>query len=327
MRAVLRTAPGGPENLTIGEIEEPIAGLGEVRVRVRAAGLNRADLLQRMGRYPAPPGIRSDVLGLEFAGEVEQLGPASGLFQEGDRVMGVCGGAAQADLVVSHERMLLPIPSQLGFEEAACIPEAFLTAHDALFSQAHLMAGERLLIHAVGSGVGTAALQLARATGALTLGTSRQSGKLARARELGLDQPILVEKEGGFAAPVLAATQGKGVEVIADLIGGTYLAQNVAALAYRGRMICIGTLGGVRAELDLGAVLRKRLRLTGTMLRGRSLEEKIAATQAFASSGLRLFEASRLRPILDRVYPLGEIRRAHERMASEAGFGKIVLSF
>jgi putative PIG3 family NAD(P)H quinone oxidoreductase len=327
MLALVVKESGGPEVLALAEVEDPVPGPCEVRVRVRAAGLNRADLLQRMGLYPPPTGTRADILGLEFAGEVEQLGASVTRWKLGERVMGIAAGAAQAQLVVAPERMLLPIPPKLGDAEAAAIPEAFLTAHDALYSQAALRAGEILLIHAVGSGGGTAALQLACAGGCVTLGTSRSADKLQRAVKLGLSHGIRVGEDRLFSKTVLELTRGAGAAVIADFIGAAYLEENLRALALRGRWVIIGTLGGSRGELDLGRLMARRSRLFGTMLRSRPIEDKIEVTESFARTGLSLFETGAVAPIVDRVFPAAEARAAHERMAANDCFGKIVLAF
>ncbi len=326
MRAVIVTEPGGPEKLSIGAIDEPSPGPGEALVRLRAAGVNRADLLQRMGLYPPPPGVRADVLGLEFAGEIARLGEGVSDFLPGDRVMGIASGAAQAELLVAPLRMLLPIPRQLSFEEAAAIPEAFLTAHDALVTQAGLALGEAVLVHAVTSGVGTAALQLARAAGATVLGSSRSAEKLERARALGLETGVLVGADGRFAERVVAATRGRGADVVVDLVGASYLAETTRAMAEGGRLVAVGLLGGAKAELDLGRLLAKRLRLFGTTLRARPPEEKARVTQRFWREAWPLFDRGVLRPVVDRAFPLEEVRAAHERMARGEHFGKIVLT-
>ncbi len=326
MRAVVFDKAGGPEVLRLAEIEPPEPAAGEVRVAVRAAGLNRADLLQRLGLYPAPAGARSDVLGLEFAGEVERTGPGSRAWKIGDRVMAITSGAAQAELCVCHERMLLPIPAKLSFEEAAAVPEAFITAHDALFRLGGLGVGEAVLIHAAGSGVGTAAIQLARAASCLTIGTSRTPAKIERARPLGLDHGLVVAG-GQFSKRVLELTAGHGVAVAADFVGAAYLEENLDALAQGGRLVVIGLLGGARGEVDLGRLLSRRLQIAGTTLRGRPLEEKIAATQAFAREGLPLLERGRVRPVVDRVFPLAQVRAAHELLGKNEVFGKLVLRF
>ncbi|MHB8419643.1 MAG: NAD(P)H-quinone oxidoreductase [Myxococcales bacterium] len=326
MRAVVVTEPGGPEVLTVADVEAPQAGPGEVRVRVHAAGVNRADILQRLGLYPAPPGVPQNRLGLEFAGEVETLGAGATAFRVGDRVMGIAPGAAQAELVVAHERMLLPVPPALDFAAAAAVPEAFLTAHDALYRQGGLAPGEAVLVHAVGSGVGTAAVQLAAAGGSRTLGTSRRQDKLERAKKLGLEHGILTER-AEFSKAARELTGGAGVSVIADFVGAAYLEENLRALAIGGRLVVIGLLGGAKAELDLGRLMASRIRIAGTTLRARPLEEKIAVTQAFARQGLPLLVQGRIRPIVERVLPVAQVREAHVQMAANETFGKLVLSF
>ncbi len=318
--------PGGPEVLEVREVPAPEPGPGSVRVRVRAAGVNRADLLQRRGRYPAPEDAPQDIPGLEYAGTVDAVGAGATRFRPGDRVMGIVGGGAYAEAVVVAEPLVVPIPDGLGFEEAAAVPEAFVTAHDALFTLLGLCAGERLLVHAVGSGVGVAALQLAREAGATVLGTARSAWKLERARELGLDSGIVTEGVG-FADAVLEHTGGAGVDAVLDLVGGAYLADNLRALAPKGRMAVVGLVSGPRAELDLGLLLRKRLTLTGTVLRGRTTEEKAAATRAFADHVLPLLAAGRVRPVVDAVYPMDRAAEAHRRMESNLNFGKLVLSW
>src|SRR6266702_1157322 len=216
MRAVVITSPGGPEVLKVQEVETPEPVGDQVRVRVRASGINRADLLQRAGAYPAPPGSPSNIPGLEFAGEVDAVGPLVRAWKPGQRVMGLVGGGAQAECVLAHEGLLVEIPQNLDFVQAAGVPEVFMTAHDALFTQAGLQMGERVLIHAAGSGVGTAAIQLAHAAGASVFGTSRTPGKLERARELGLDVGL---SDQNFAAEVHRLTNGEGVHVVLDFIG------------------------------------------------------------------------------------------------------------
>lgn len=325
MRAVVITRPGGPEVLAVREVATPEPGRGEIRVRVIAAGVNRADLLQRRGAYPAPPGSPADIPGLEYAGTVEAVGPGVTQRSVGARVMGIVGGGGYAEYVVVHEREAIPVPDALSFEQAAAVPEAFLTAHDALFTQAGLALGECLLIHAVGSGVGTAALQLAKAAGATVLGTSRTAGKLERAGELGLDVGIDASRED-FAEVVASRTGGEGVHVILDLVGGPYAAGNVRALARRGRWLVVGLTAGRTAELDLGALLTKRLRVFGTSLRTRPLEEKIDAAQQFRAHVLQLLDSGRVRAVVDGVYPLETAAEAHDLMERNQTFGKLVLS-
>jgi NADPH2:quinone reductase len=327
MRAVCIVSPGGVEALRVREVADPgEATANRVRVRVHAAGLNRADILQRMGRYPAPPGYPQDIPGLEFAGSVEQIGGEVRGLCVGQRVFGITAGGAQAEYVVVPEDTLVEIPSNLDWAAAAAVPEVFITAHDALFTQARLEMGERVLIHAAGSGVGTAAVQLAHAAGAICYGTSRTADKLERARPYGLDEAVAVGNDpGAFAAAVREWTKGAGVNVVLDLVGGAYLSANLDALAKQGRLMSVGTTAGASAELSLGILMGKRLKLIGTVLRARSLEEKARATRRFAAHVVPLLASERVRPVLDRVYPMAEVRAAHARMESNESFGKIVL--
>jgi NADPH2:quinone reductase len=314
--------------LEVREVERPPAATADrVLVRVRAAGLNRADILQRKGYYPAPPGAVQDIPGLEFAGEVEAVGNEVRAFHRGQRVFGITAGGAQAEYVLVPESTLVEIPANLDWAAAAAVPEAFITAHDALFTQAGLEMGERVLIHAAGSGVGLAAVQLARAGGASVYGTSRTAQKLERARGYGLDEAIAVSGSDPmlFAEAVREWTAGAGVEVILDLVGGPYLAANLAALALKGRLLLVGTTAGANAPLDLGLVMRKRLRIMGTVLRARSIEEKARATGRFAAHVVPLLEREVVRPVIDKVYRMDEVRAAHERLESNESFGKIVL--
>lgn len=327
MKAVKIISHGGPETLEVREVERPRATADRVLVRVRAAGLNRADVLQRRGRYPAPAGAPADIPGLEFAGEVAEVGEEVRSFRVGQRVFGITGGGAHAEFVVVPEGALTEIPDRLDYREAAAVPEVFITAHDALFTQAGLAAGERVLIHAVGSGVGTAASQLARAAGASGVyGTARTAAKLERAREFGLDEGVVVGDEAEvFARAVREWTKGAGVHVVLDLVGASYLSANLAALAPRGRMLLVGTLGGASAPLDFGTVMAKRLSLTGTVLRSRSDVEKALAVRAFAAQVVPLFERGRLRAVVDSVFPLEEVRAAHRRLEANETFGKVIL--
>src|SRR3954471_16386776 len=252
MRAIVITATGGPEVLEVRDVPDPRPQGDQIRVRVRACGLNRADLLQTRGLYPAPAGSPADIPGLEYAGEVDELGSGvTGPVKVGDRVFGILGGGGQAEYVVTHERMALPIPANLDFVKAAAMPEVFLTAHDALITQGRLAPGERVLIQAVGSGVGTAAAQIAHAMGCTVFGTSRTARKLEQVRELGLDIGIDTSHED-FADVIMRQTQGAGVEVVIDLLGGAVLMGNLKALATRGRLVMVGLLGGRQAPLDLG---------------------------------------------------------------------------
>lgn len=328
MRAVSIVSHGGVDGLEVREVERPADAVADrVCVRVHAAALNRADVLQRRGYYPAPPGAVQDIPGLEFAGEVEQVGPEVRAWKAGQRVFGITAGGAQAEYVVVPENMLVEIPSNLGWAEAAAVPEVFITAHDALFTQAGLEMGERLLVHAAGSGVGTAAIQLAHVAGATVYGTSRTPDKLERARPYGLDEAVAVGDDPARAvsAAVREWTRGAGVHIILDLVGGPYLAANLDALAPQGRLMLVGTTAGSSAPLDLGIVMRKRLRITGTVLRARSAEEKARATRRFSAHVRPLLARGLVRPVIDKVYTINEVREAHERLESNVSFGKVVL--
>jgi NADPH2:quinone reductase len=326
MRALVITKPGGPEVLSLEERPVPQPGPGEIRVRVHASALNRADLLQRRGNYPAPPGAPADIPGLEYAGEVDAVGEGAGLWAVGNRVMGIVGGGGHAEYVVVHEREGIRIPQNLSWEEAAAIPEVFLTAYDALFRQLDLTMGERLLILAVGSGVGTAALQLASAAGATVIGTSRTAAKLKQAAEMGLEVGVDTSRED-LAEAVNQATYGSGVHAVLDLVGGKLLEASLRVVALRGRVVVVGTTGGSKVEVDLGLLLRRRIHLFGTVLRSRPLEEKIALAREFSNAVLPLISSGRIRPVIDSVFPMDAIRSAHERMEENASFGKIVLTW
>jgi putative PIG3 family NAD(P)H quinone oxidoreductase len=327
MKAVLFTGKGGPEVIQYADTADPAPSRGEVLVRVRAAALNRADLLQRRGLYPPPPGTREDVPGLELAGEVVRAGEGVVAWKPGDRVMAIAAGEAQAELAVVHERMLLRVPDGMGLEDAGAIPEAGVTSHDALFTLGGLRPGWPVLVHAVGSGVSTAAVQIAKAAGATVIGTSRTPEKLERARALGLDHGLLVGKEEPrFADEVKRLTGKRGCPLILDFVGAPYAAENLAALAPGGRIVVIGTMGGAKPTLDLSLLMRTRGAVVGTVLRPRPLEEKIAATQAFARDVLPLVAAGKVKPVVDEVLPAARVREAHERMERNDSFGKLVLA-
>ena len=326
MKAVYVNEFGGAENLKIHDVEKPEKPKGnEVLVAVKAAALNRADILQRKGLYAAPKGFPERILGLEFAGEIAEIGDAVKDFKIGDRVFGITAGGAQAEFLLTNANQVVKIPENLSFQEAAAIPEAFITAFDAIFSQGNLRKGETLLIHAVGSGVGLAALQLAKAKGIRVLGTSRSLEKLEKCREFGLDEGILVDTETNFAEVI--KRNSTGVDVVLDLVGGKYFGQNLESLNLKGRLILVGLTGGAKAEFNLGMALAKRLNLIGTVLRSRSKEEKAEVTKIFAREVVPLFENETLIPNLDRVFPLDDVRQAHEYLESNESFGKIVLEF
>lgn len=327
MRAVRIVAHGGVEGLEVSRVPRPAKPAADrVLVRVRAAALNRADLLQRRGHYPAPAGAPQDIPGLEFAGEVEELGAEAVRLRKGERVFGITGGGAQAEYIVVPESTLAPVPENLDWAEAACVPEAFITAHDALFTLGGLEMGERLLVHAAGSGVGLAAIQLTHAAGAIVYGTSRTPEKLERAREYGLGEAVAVGDDPSRASlAVREWTEGKGVDVILDLVGAKYLAANLDALALKGRLLFVGTTAGANAPLDFGIVMRKRLKIIGTVLRSRSAIEKAAATRRFEKHVLPLIRRGLVRPVIDTIYKMEDVRAAHERLESNASFGKVVL--
>jgi NADPH:quinone reductase len=323
VKAVVVSHPGGPEVLDLREVPDPPIGPDDVRVAVRATALNRADLLQRLGRYPAPPDAPADIPGLEFAGEVEALGVRAAGLELGDRVMGLLGGGGYAGKVALDARMCVRIPPGLSWEEAASIPEAFMTAFDALFERGRLVAGESVLLHAAASGVGTAAAQIARASGARAIGLARSPAKRRRLEELGL-VGVLDPATPGLADAIRHAAGGS-VDLVVDLVGAATWPLDLEVLRTGGRLVLVGTMSGSRVDADLSLLMRKRLTVVGTVLRSRPLDEKIALTRNFERDVLPLFADGRLRPIVDRVFPLESAAAAHVWMESNANFGKIVL--
>jgi NADPH2:quinone reductase len=326
MRAVVITEPGAPDVLRLRDVPDPEPGPEEIRVRVHAAGINRADLLQRQGLYPAPDGVPADIPGLEYAGVVDAVGARVSVWSPGERVMGLVGGGAYAEYVVVPADQALAVPDGIDTVAAAAIPEAFITAHDALRVRLGVLPGETVVIHAVGSGVGTAALQLALAWKVRVIGTSRTAWKLDRAGELGLETAVHTE-DGAFAEAVLAATRGRGVEAILDLVGGDYLAGDLACAAHRGRIAVVGLTRGREATLDLGTLLSKRLTVIGTVLRSRSEVEKSAAARALSEDGLPHLARGGLAPVIHAVLPMEEAARGHALVASNETFGNVVLSW
>jgi putative PIG3 family NAD(P)H quinone oxidoreductase len=326
MKAVWFNGHGGSDVIEVREVPAPRPSRGEVLVRVSAAGLNRADLLQRHGLYPPPPGVRVEVPGLELAGEVVELGEGASVFAVGDRVMAITSGEGQAELAVVHERMLVRVPESVDAVTAGGVPEAYITAHDALFTHGGLRPGWTVLIHAIGSGVATAATQLARAAGATVIGTTRTPAKLEQARALGMEHGIAIDRGAPrFADEVRARTGGEGAQLVIDFVGAAYAAENIASLAPGGRMVVVGLMGGPSATVNLGTLLGRRLSVVGTVLRSRPFEEKIRATQAFAREVVPLVAAGRVRPVVDRVYPLADARAAYERMERNESFGRIII--
>ncbi|HYB98593.1 MAG TPA: NAD(P)H-quinone oxidoreductase [Candidatus Limnocylindrales bacterium] len=325
MKAIVIGQYGDPDVLVLRDIPDPAIGPEDVLVAVRATALNRADILQRRGFYPQPgPKPQFEVPGLEFAGEVLAAGERVLGIAVGDRVMGLLAGGGYAEKVATHFRLVSVIPDCLSYEEAAALPEALITAHDAL-SQCGLVCGESVLVHAAGSGVGTSVVQVAKAMGATpVIGTAGSAEKLAQAAALGLDAGINY-KEEQFAERARELTGGRGVDVVVDFVGASYLAANVQAMAEKGRMVVVGLMGGFSGELPLGPLLNKRLQIRGTLLRSRPLEEKALATRAFEKSVLPHVAAGAIVPVIDSVMPLAEAPAAHRRMESNANFGKIVL--
>jgi NADPH2:quinone reductase len=327
MRSVFITEFGGLENLEIRDVPDPGAPkTTEVLVNVKAAGLNRADLLQVKGLYPPPPGFAPERPGMEFAGEVTEIGPSVTNWSIGDRVFGITAGEAQAELLLTDESLLARIPENLSFTGAAGVPEVFITAHDAIFTRGSLKKGETLLIHAVGSGVGLAALQLGKIAGATVIGTSRTTKKLERCREFGLDHGITTDG-GDFAEKVTKLANRKGVDVILDLVGGGYFDQSLRSLALKGRLILVGLTSGREATFNMGLALQKRLTIIGTVLRGRPTEEKAEATQKFADEVVPLLAFGKVRPNIDKVFAANDVIAAYQYLASNESFGKVILEF
>jgi NADPH2:quinone reductase len=326
MNAVVITRPGGPHVLELQEVPTPAPGRNEILVRVKATAINRADLLQRRGAYPAPPGVSENIPGLEYSGVVEELGSGAKRWQAGDRVMGLTGGGAYAEFVVVHESEALRLPELLSFEQAAAVPEAFITADDALFTLMKLQRGETVLIHAAASGVGTAAVQLARATGATVIATSRTAAKLSQIMELGVSIGIDASRHE-FVAEVARCTHERGVHGVLDLVGGDYFARSLQTLAQNGRLVLVGLTGGPQAQVNLSTILRKRLRIEGTVMRVRSLTEKIVTTAAFAGRSLPLLANGSVKPIIDRVLPMTEVQTGHSILEGNENVGKVVLAW
>jgi NADPH:quinone reductase len=324
MRAVVMDGFGGPEVLRLGEAPRPRPGPGQVLIRVGATSVNRADLQQRAGNYPPPPG-ESEILGLEVAGTIEELGPDVTGWRTGDRVMTLVGGGGYAEYAVAPASTLMPVPEGMGLTEAAAITEVWLTAYLNVFREAGLQPGETLLVHGGASGVGTAAIQLAKALGPSTvIVTVGSEDKAASCRALGADHAILYKSED-FSKRVLEITEKRGANVILDHIGGRYLEPNLACLALYGRLVIIGLLGGAKAELNIGRLMVKRQRIIGSVLRARPVEEKARIAAAFREQVLPRFARGELKPVIHEILPLADVRRAHELMAANANTGKLIL--
>jgi putative PIG3 family NAD(P)H quinone oxidoreductase len=323
MLAVVVKQPGGPEQLELGEVPRPMLGADGLEIEVHACALNRADLLQRRGLY-APPAGASQILGLECAGVVSAVGPAVVGFSPGDRVMALLAGGGYAERVVVSSGLALPIPVGLSFAEAAAIPEAFLTASEALFTLGHLAPGQWVLIHGAAGGVGSAAVQLAKQSGARVIASVGSAAKLRWVQELGADR-VVDYHETDFVEVCSELTLGRGVDVIMDFVGAQYAERHQRCLAEAGRWIVIGLLDGSEVTLDFGVVLRRRLQLCGLVMRSRSLADKCAIVQRFRQRFLPCFEAGTLRPSIDSRYPLSQAQAAHQRMERNENLGKIVL--
>ena len=326
----MRAATIAHGRIEIAERPDPEPIDDEVVVRVRGAGMNRADLMQLAGHYPAPPGSPPDIPGMEFAGVVEAVGPQAGGVEVGARVFGIAGGGSQAELVAVPAAQCAIVPDNLDLLAMGGAPEAFVTAHDALVSHAQVQPGDWVLVHAVGSGVGTTTLQLATALGAKVVGTARTESKLDRCRELGLVHAIVPPVTNGeldvdaLSWSVIEATDG-GANVVVDLAGGHYVEVDVAAAALQGRIVLVGAIAGGHATLPILAIMSKRLRIIGTVLRARNAHEKAAATDGFVRDVVPLLADGRVAPVVDAVIPLDRAAEAYELVASDTTFGKVIL--
>jgi tumor protein p53-inducible protein 3 len=323
MKAIVFDKPGTEEVLTIGEVPSPPLGPEDIRIRVCATAVNRADLLQRQGLYPPPPGA-SPVLGLECAGEVIEVGEAVTGWRIGGRAMALLSGGGYAQQVVVHHGSAMHVPAALSFEEAGALPEVFLTAFLNLFQLGEIKAGGTALVHGGGSGVGTASIILLREAGVGCLVTAGSEDKCRRCRALGADLAINY-RTGDFAPQVRDATGGRGVDVVLDSIGGQYLASNLECLATDGRLVVIGLIGGAKAEINLAALLLRRLRVIGSTLRARPVAEKAEIVSGFLRRFGEALQAGRIKPVIDRVLPLEQAAEAHCVVQSSAHFGKVVL--
>jgi putative PIG3 family NAD(P)H quinone oxidoreductase len=324
MRAVVLRSHGGPDVLQFEDVASPIIGEQDILVTVAATALNRADLLQRMGFYPNPFPSGPEIPGLEFAGTVAAIGEKVTSWSIGDRVMGITSGGAYAEQLSIHERQAMAVPSGMSLHDAAGIPEVFITAWDALVVQGGLTSSRWAMVHAGASGVGTAAIQICKAIGARIVVTC-SGGKVEACRALGAD--VVVDYgTHDFVAEVATATGGAGVDVILDVIGGDYVERNIASLAVKGHIIQVGVMAGKPVPFNVGLLLGKRASITGTVLRARPLEEKIAISQRFASEMLPLFSTGQLKPVIDSVYAFADIASAHEYMATNGNVGKIVIT-
>jgi putative PIG3 family NAD(P)H quinone oxidoreductase len=322
MKAITIPQYGGPEVLTLADVADPIPGPDEIRVKVEHSALNRADTLQRRGAYPDPVARAVEIPGLEYSGVVESVGARVTMWAPGDRVMGIETGACYAEMVVTHERQALPVPSTIASNEAAALPEVFLTAWDALVVQGGLTSGRWALVHAGASGVGTAAIQIAKAIGARVAVTC-SAGKMQACRDLGAD--LVLERSPADWASALSAAIPQGVDVVLDVIGGQEADRNLMVAKRQGRIIQVGLMGGGQTTVNLGLLLSKRIQWTGTTLRMRPLEQKLDVCQRFIAEMIPLFESGAMKPIIDSRFPLAEAAAAHRYMEADANIGKILL--
>ncbi|MEM7409271.1 MAG: NAD(P)H-quinone oxidoreductase [Myxococcota bacterium] len=323
MKAIVLSEFGDESVLQLGDVPDPTPGPGEVRLRVHATAVNRADLMQRRGMYPPPPGA-PEILGLECAGEVAELGAGVDGWKVGDRAMALLAGGGYAEQTVVHAGSLLPIPERLSFEEAAAVPEVFLTVFLNVFQLGGLNEGGTVLVHGGGSGIGTACIQLAKHAGAQVIVTAGSPEKCQRCLDLGADRAVDY-REGDFVAVAKELTGGEGVDVVLDSIGAPYLEKNLSSLRVGGRLVLIGLMGGAKAEISLGALLMRRLQVIGSTLRARPVDEKAELARAFWDRFGAGFESGALSPVVDRVLPLAEAADAHRLLQASHHFGKVVL--
>jgi putative PIG3 family NAD(P)H quinone oxidoreductase len=324
MRAIVIDQPGAEDAMRVAEVAVPTLGPGELRIRVAASAVNRADLMQRMGLYPPPPGA-SPILGLECAGSVAEIGAGVAGWKPGDRAMALLAGGGYAEEVVVAAVCAMKVPARLSFEEAAAVPEVFLTVFLNVFQLGALPDGGWALVHGGGSGIGTAAIQMVKSAGGHILVTAGSDEKCSQCLKLGADAAVNY-RTGDFAAEAKAVTGGRGVDVVLDSIGASYLSKNLASLATGGRLVLIGLMGGAKAEIGLGELLVRRLSVIGSTLRARPVAEKGALVAAFLQRFGAALEDGRLRPVVDRVLPLAQAPEAHRAMKASEHFGKIVLS-
>jgi len=323
MKAIIKIGDGGPGVLKLSEVETPKPKSTQLLINVKSTALNRADILQRKGLYPPPAG-ESEILGLELSGVVEEKGAAVTGFELGDRVFGLVGGGGYAEYAIIDCQMAMHIPEDWSFEKAAAVPEVFLTANETLFKLGCLSSGESVLIHAGGSGVGTAGIQMANNVGAKVFITAGSNEKIEKAKMLGCTEGINY-KTHDFAESIKNLTEGKGVDVVQDFIGQPYFEKNCSILKPNGRLLIVGLMGGPNAEIDLGIILRKRLQIFGSIMRPLKLKEKISITQRFVDRWLPLLQTGVINPVIDTIMPLEKADEAHRHMESNGNFGKIIL--